>query len=1145
MNNFNNVYSPNLHKSLFEGKLLDNDTTGIYLVVFRLLKKDSRILVYNYIYYPNIFVNSLLHYLVVKSNFKNSFIFKEWGDYLSVLSNEFANDSYVKGLYENLHKRNQHLTEYLSTGQLEDIDNYYTLFDILKKSNLNLNMESITRFIDLCGSKQYYDLTNMISFKLGDLSNEKSNEEIYLLKDCLFVVKEIEVLLDNLKKLGYTVGKGGKSKRDQLNSMNSFLGCLDGDYRHSLYNVHAEGVKTGYVPSSLQLSKARFSFRNIHMNIGNIKWYSTSTKKNDRQKLFQENYNIVYDILKSNSFVGSKETQLKIEESLLKQENMFTDNNRKDNTLRFTSENYELLDKVHNELTLLLTHDNAFIENTRYLNTKYLSLTKEIIRELGGDYVASLLLSYFMEILTKESVSLEDNETPGISTIKSFYDFGKTVFTKFVYNKYNKSGKNVSLSNYINSIKNDYDLIYKEDGSYAMLGGYFVWSLVTVKLLFECLDKHPENVKEVMYYLRVLPEVRSKLKKDQIKVFHLPQKLPMVCIPKDYVYSIIPEVNQLGGYLLNDVCYTQELVKSKVGYGEKTKIKDVNLVVELVNGMSKTPYKVNKDTLEYVYKYGIEKKILVDDSGPELKSFLSDPYKSSTTYSNKYYRSLVSKILMERNVLSIADTFSNVEKIYFPLFLDNRTRIYCSTSYFDYQRTDLAKGLLLFANPGLIYRHQSEVIKYFKAYGANMYGNGLDKKSLNYRVKWIEDNSVRLENFESNDIIDYAENKVCFISFCYEYKRFLHFLSNKEDTVFKTYLPIQLDATCNGYQHLSLLTKETKFMSKLNLSVSSHDDDPDDFYSYILSKAKESIEFEILKSTGQEIMTSKDLATLESLKTLKELNLGRSIIKKVIMRHSYSAGIPSLVDSVLTDENMVSYGKGKDTYYKYLNSDIKINRGDIVVFVKMLTNVLSKEALKITALSKYLSKIVSICTALDMEIPWTLPSGAQIAQSYQVEKQRKIAAFSFTKAKYTFKKYLPNKYDVNKQRRAIRPNLIHSLDGTTIALLYNSLDSVDMFTVHDCFAVTANNVPLLIDKLKMVYIKLYSDNNYLLYFDKLVRVTIHQRFGDRVMTAKGKYVWIPYKEGKLKREVFPDVFSVIGSQNENIDTLKESSYIIV
>lgn len=96
----------------------------------------------------------------------------------------------------------------------------------------------------------------------------------------------------------------------------------------------------------------------------------------------------------------------------------------------------------------------------------------------------------------------------------------------------------------------------------------------------------------------------------------------------------------------------------------------------------------------------------------------------------------------------------------------------------------MAKGLLSFARPGIINKHDYEAIKYFKAYGANLFGDGLDKKSLNHRVKWIDNNSLRILGFEHNDIVDNAENKSCFISFCFEYKRFIDFLISKQALLF-------------------------------------------------------------------------------------------------------------------------------------------------------------------------------------------------------------------------------------------------------------------------------------------------------------------------------------------------------------------------
>jgi len=67
-------------------------------------------------------------------------------------------------------------------------------------------------------------------------------------------------------------------------------------------------------------------------------------------------------------------------------------------------------------------------------------------------------------------------------------------------------------------------------------------------------------------------------------------------------------------------------------------------------------------------------------------------------------------------------------------------------------------------------------------------------------------------------------------------KRFHSFLSQDSIHEFKTYLPIQLDGTCNGFQHLALLSNETEIFGKLNLLESTKDNDPEDFYKHILEK---------------------------------------------------------------------------------------------------------------------------------------------------------------------------------------------------------------------------------------------------------------------------------------------------------------------
>ena len=71
---YENFYTLKLHKALAEGSY--QSESGIYLVVFRVLNKESNIIVYNYIYYPYIFINSVLHYFIRKNSLRSNMVLR-------------------------------------------------------------------------------------------------------------------------------------------------------------------------------------------------------------------------------------------------------------------------------------------------------------------------------------------------------------------------------------------------------------------------------------------------------------------------------------------------------------------------------------------------------------------------------------------------------------------------------------------------------------------------------------------------------------------------------------------------------------------------------------------------------------------------------------------------------------------------------------------------------------------------------------------------------------------------------------------------------------------------------------------------------------------------------------------------------------
>jgi DNA-directed RNA polymerase len=106
------------------------------------------------------------------------------------------------------------------------------------------------------------------------------------------------------------------------------------------------------------------------------------------------------------------------------------------------------------------------------------------------------------------------------------------------------------------------------------------------------------------------------------------------------------------------------------------------------------------------------------------------------------------------------------------------------------------------------------------------------------------------------------------------------------------------------------------------------------------------------------------------------------------------------------------------------------------------------------------------------------------------------------------------------------PNLIHSLDAASLALMVNMYftegKGINFLSIHDCFAVTPNNVTYLIKCLKLVYIKIYSDDNYLKKFDQGILNSIKLQFGPESYDNKNRIITV----NNLKYH-YPDVNNLI------------------
>jgi DNA-directed RNA polymerase len=118
----------------------------------------------------------------------------------------------------------------------------------------------------------------------------------------------------------------------------------------------------------------------------------------------------------------------------------------------------------------------------------------------------------------------------------------------------------------------------------------------------------------------------------------------------------------------------------------------------------------------------------------------------------------------------------------------------------------------------------------------------------------------------------------------------MDFCFNTSETYFYSHLPIQLDAGCNGFQHLVLLSGDTNLRKQLNLTSSDYSKKPYDFYSYILEILKDN-----LKSL---VLSTNSLEEKESYERIEKFCLERSLIKKMIMTIPYNATTRTMVDNI-------------------------------------------------------------------------------------------------------------------------------------------------------------------------------------------------------------------------------------------------------
>ena len=187
--------------------------------------------------------------------------------------------------------------------------------------------------------------------------------------------------------------------------------------------------------------------------------------------------------------------------------------------------------------------------------------------------------------------------------------------------------------------------------------------------------------------------------------------------------------------------------------------------------------------------------------------------------------------------------------------------------------------------------------------------------------------------------------------------------------------------------------------------------------------------------------------------------------------------------------------------------------------------------------------MLSILLKLDRPIVWITPSGLKISLS-NIKYQKIRTSSSLVPHGQPVTISIPtNSLNTRKIKSSFMPNLVHSLDASNIHLLCNNLSVQPLYTIHDCFATTANHMSYIENKVKTAFISIYfSEGNYL---EKMHNSLIEQinSYSPIITKEDGKaYV-------RIERKVYlvpnvPEAFTNQELVNVFVKGLKNSKFFI-
>lgn len=495
---------------------------------------------------------------------------------------------------------------------------------------------------------------------------------------------------------------------------------------------------------------------------------------------------------------------------------------------------------------------------------------------------------------------------------------------------------------------------------------------------------------------------------------------------------------------------------------------DMPTVYQAIHALQETPWKINVEVLRVadamwskdlaIAGLPSQRKVELPFKAPEvdLDREALRLWKKAAADVHKANARRVSHVMAVKRTLDIARIMAEKPRIFFPHMLDFRGRMYPIPQDLHPQGRDLARGLLTFAEGKPV---EGEAVGWLAIHLANVWGN--DKVSFDERIAWVFKKertwrSVAKDPMRNRQWAE-ADEPWQALAATLEWVRLLD-----EGEGMVSSLPIRVDGTCNGLQHLSAMVRDEVGGAAVNLVPG---DRPRDIYAEvaeILQHAEEAI----ARAGGEEGDKAQWWLDLLGEK------IPRSFTKRQVMIMPYGGSRDAYFEYTREwlDEN------AKETW-KALEDTDRERAGKLLGhIVKHLWTSVTGKVRGAVATMEWLQKCAKLAAEGNQPVYWVTPSGFVVRHFYGKMKVRTVET-KIDGTRFQLRETIRTKdLDTQEQLKGIPPNYVHSMDASALAIAVVKAQAAgvsSLTAIHDAYGTVAADMPSLHRLLREAFVEVY------------------------------------------------------------------------